>query len=128
MRTDLYATLGVDPDADAATVRAAYLRLMREHHPDHRPGDERAADAAREANAAYEVLGDAVKRAAYDRLRTPRGHGKRAPIAAVTIVRPPAYSEERVVYQQAFSAATMKAGVVLLLVGVLLSLLTFAVQ
>jgi DnaJ like chaperone protein len=31
---DPYAVLGVDRDADDATVRAAYRRLSREHHPD----------------------------------------------------------------------------------------------
>lgn len=69
MSDDHYAVLDVDPQADTATIRAAYLSLMRAHHPDHRPGDPSASDLARAANAAWEVLGDATRRDAYDRLR-----------------------------------------------------------
>jgi molecular chaperone DnaJ len=56
----------VAPDADAATIRAAYRRLAREHHPDQRGG---AADASEMAtiNEAYRVLADPGRRAQYDR-------------------------------------------------------------
>lgn len=34
---DHYQVLGVSPQADRDEIRAAYLQLMRAHHPDHRP-------------------------------------------------------------------------------------------
>lgn len=123
MVTDLYAALGVETAAEAAQVRAAYLRLMRQHHPDLRPWDPVAQERARDLNAAFEVLGDPVKRAAYDRLRTPsRG------TAAVTLVRAPAsaYSEERASFRQSVSASVLRFAALLLALGVLL--LTVAPQ
>lgn len=39
---DLYAVLGVPVDADKATIRRAYKRLIREIHPDRHPEHERA--------------------------------------------------------------------------------------
>jgi hypothetical protein len=64
-----YRTLGIDPDADGATIRAAYLELMRRFHPD-RHGGEADREKAQEITAAYEVLRDPDRRAAYDRART----------------------------------------------------------
>lgn len=67
-----YEVLGISRDADAAAVRRAYLVAARAHHPDYFvDGDDRArATAARrmqEINEAWSVLGDAKRRAAYDR-------------------------------------------------------------
>jgi len=43
-----YAALGVEPNADSATIEAAYKRLIKEHHPDRRGGDAaRAAEIIR---------------------------------------------------------------------------------
>ncbi len=63
---DLYATLGVGPDADWAAIRAAYRTLARRHHPDI-PGGSAAEMAA--INAAWSVLRDPFTRKAYDRRR-----------------------------------------------------------
>lgn len=66
-----YDELGVAPTATAAEIRAAYVALAREHHPD-RLGDRadvvRVDSAARMArvNAAWTVLSDPARRAAYD--------------------------------------------------------------
>lgn len=65
---DLYDILQVSPRADADVVRAAFRALARKHHPDF-GGDSRAMIALSEA---WHVLGDARKRAAYDRLRSSR--------------------------------------------------------
>src|SRR5262245_10623569 len=69
-----YEGLGVDIEATGATIKAAWRRLAREHHPDTTGGDAQAARAATrrmaEINAAYEELRDPVKRrAAADRER-----------------------------------------------------------
>lgn len=58
----LYADLGVDPDADAAAIRAAYRSAAQKHHPD--KGGE--GEQFRLIQIAYDVLGDAAKRARYD--------------------------------------------------------------
>lgn len=62
---DHYATLGVDPTARATTIRAAYLALMREYHPDRNPSPEAVA-RAQAAVAAFKVLGDFDRRNHYD--------------------------------------------------------------
>ena len=72
--TDLYAILGLTPQATQAQLRHAYRALLRQCHPDTR-GTERdqpsaSTDAAlQEVLAAYEVLRDPARRADYDRLR-----------------------------------------------------------
>jgi DnaJ-class molecular chaperone len=63
---DLYAVLGVKRDADAETLRKAYRKLARQHHPDVNPGDKKAEDRFKEITQAYDVLSDAEKRKAYD--------------------------------------------------------------
>lgn len=76
MRTqpkDLYAILGLGPDATEAELRRQYRALLRRFHPDTRVGaldsSVAAADAAlHEVLAAYEVLGDPARRADYDRM------------------------------------------------------------
>lgn len=66
---DYYATLGVSSTATAKEVTSAYRKLARELHPDANPGDQAAEDRFKEVSAAYEVVGDAEKRAEYDEAR-----------------------------------------------------------
>jgi curved DNA-binding protein CbpA len=47
--------LGVDPEADASTIRRAYRERAKETHPDTEDGDEAAF---KRVNAAYERLSD----------------------------------------------------------------------
>jgi curved DNA-binding protein len=70
---DYYQTLGVDKTASAADIKKAYRKLVRQYHPD--VSKHKDADAkTKEINEAYDVLGDAEKRAAYDELgKAPRG-------------------------------------------------------
>lgn len=65
MSTDHYAILGVAPTAELAVIRAAYLALMREYHPDRNPSPA-AVERAQAIIAAYRVLGDFDRRQEYD--------------------------------------------------------------
>jgi curved DNA-binding protein CbpA len=65
-----YDVLGASPDAPPAEVRARYREQVIALHPDTRAPDvpPAEADAAlRLVNDAWAVLGDPVRRAAYDR-------------------------------------------------------------
>jgi curved DNA-binding protein len=66
---DYYAALGVAPDADAETIKKAYRKLAREHHPDVKPGDKSAEERFKEINEAYQALSDPARRKKYDELR-----------------------------------------------------------
>ncbi len=66
---DYYRVLGVDADAPAKEITKAYRKLARELHPDKNPGDAVAEERFKEVSAAYDVLGDADKRAEYDEVR-----------------------------------------------------------
>ena len=65
---DLYKVLQVDSEADPDVIQAAYRRLAQKYHPDLASGDIPAARMIA-INAAWEVLGDRARRAAYDRER-----------------------------------------------------------
>lgn len=58
-----YELLGVDRDADADTIKAAWRRKASAAHPDRKGGSEAAMQAVQEA---YDCLSDPEKRAAYD--------------------------------------------------------------
>src|SRR5258708_38826664 len=68
MRSDpsLYEVLQVDRRAEPEVVEAAYRRLARKYHPD-TSGLDDGGRRMKELSAAYEVLRDQVRRAAYDR-------------------------------------------------------------
>ncbi len=65
---DYYKILGVDREADEQEIKRAYRKLALKYHPDKNPEDPSAEERFKEINEAYEVLGDADKRAKYDRL------------------------------------------------------------
>ena len=65
--TDLYELLGLSRDADCATIKSAYRKLAMKHHPDRNPGCTESEGKFKAVSAAYEVLKDPQKRAAYDR-------------------------------------------------------------
>ena len=66
-KRDYYEVLGVDKNADDATIKKAYRQLAKKYHPDANPGDKAAEEKFKEAGEAYAVLSDPEKRAAYDR-------------------------------------------------------------
>ena len=56
------SVLGLDADCDHKSVRTAYRRLAKEHHPDLKQGDKEAEQRFREIQAAYDVLKKAEER------------------------------------------------------------------
>ena len=60
----LYDLLGVESDASLASIRGAYRRAARLHHPD-RAGEQSSAQMA-QINHAWQVLGDPARRREYD--------------------------------------------------------------
>jgi curved DNA-binding protein CbpA len=66
-KRDYYEVLGVERSASEKDIKDAYRKLAIKHHPDKNPGDEEAVARFKEAAEAFEVLGDAEKRARYDR-------------------------------------------------------------
>ena len=76
---DLYERLGAARGADAREIRRRYLDLAARYHPDRHQGNplgELAKERLAEINAAYEVLRDPARRAAYDgRFRSSGGAG-----------------------------------------------------
>ena len=80
---DPYKVLQVDPEAEDEVIQAAYRRLAQKYHPDRSPGPEGATRMIA-INAAWELVGDPAKRAAYDRSRVPSPSPVRPSPAAAT--------------------------------------------
>lgn len=66
MARNPYIVLGVARDASADEIRKAYRKLATENHPDLKPGDAAAEERFKEAQAAYDIVGDKDKRARFD--------------------------------------------------------------
>ena len=64
---DPYEILGVQKNATPAAIKSAFRRLAKKLHPDANKTDKLAATKFSELNAAYEIVGDADKRKAFDR-------------------------------------------------------------
>ena len=62
-----YEVLGVERNASEDDLKKAFRRLAMKHHPDRNPDNKDCESQFKEAKEAYEVLGDAQKRALYDR-------------------------------------------------------------
>ncbi len=67
MAKDYYKILGVNKNASADELKAAFRKLAHEHHPDKKGGN---AEKFKEINAAYQVLSDPKKREQYDQFGT----------------------------------------------------------
>jgi DnaJ-class molecular chaperone len=64
---DPYDVLGVQRNATQKDIQKAYRRLAKKLHPDVNPGDKTAEHKFKELSAANDIVGDAAKRARFDR-------------------------------------------------------------
>lgn len=62
-----YDTLGLDRRCTTAQIRAAYRRLVKQHHPDVNHTEPEATRRVQALNTAHATLSDPVRRAEYDR-------------------------------------------------------------
>lgn len=65
-KRDYYEVLGVEKNADDATIKKAYRKLAMQFHPDKNPDNKEAEEKFKEASEAYEILSDKDKRQLYD--------------------------------------------------------------
>ena len=70
-QADHYKTLGVAPDVEQDAIKKRYRELARKFHPDMNPSPEAAAKF-KQVSEAYQVVGDADRRAVYDAERALR--------------------------------------------------------
>lgn len=68
-----YEVLGVGPNADSETLRKAYRRLARKHHPDVSQ-DPDAHESMARINEAFQTLVDPARRTEYDALLSGQGY------------------------------------------------------
>lgn len=66
---DLYAELGLAPDANADAIRAAHRDAVRQVHPDVSALVDNDGDQAKRLNVARDWLTDPARRARYDESR-----------------------------------------------------------
>jgi len=62
---DFYLILGIDRNADQATIKKVYRQLAKKYHPD--KGKEGDEEKLKRVNEAYSILSDQKKRADYDK-------------------------------------------------------------
>ncbi|WP_372706282.1 DnaJ C-terminal domain-containing protein [Brevundimonas sp.] len=67
MAGDPYKELGVSRGASADEIKKAFRKLAKELHPDKNPGNTVADERFKRITAAFDLLGDAEKRAKFDR-------------------------------------------------------------
>jgi DnaJ-class molecular chaperone len=72
-KVDYYKSLGVGPKATADEIKRAYRNLAKQYHPDSTGGDKAKESRFKDISNAYDVLGDAKKRALYDQIRAGGG-------------------------------------------------------
>jgi DnaJ-class molecular chaperone len=64
---DPYKELGVARGASQDEIKKAFRKLAKELHPDKNPGNREADERFKRVTAAFDLLGDAEKRAKFDR-------------------------------------------------------------
>src|SRR3954469_3715825 len=76
---DYYKALGVGQSASAEEIKRAYRTLAKAYHPDSTGGDKAKESRFKDISNAYDVLGDAKKRAMYDEIRASGGMSRGFP-------------------------------------------------
>lgn len=56
-----YQILGLPVTATEQEIKKAFRQIAKENHPDTHPGDTAAEERFKQANEAYEILGDSEK-------------------------------------------------------------------
>jgi DnaJ-class molecular chaperone len=64
---DPYAELSLPRSATADEVRKAFRKLAKQYHPDANPGNDAAEERFKRISAAFDILGDPIKRAKFDK-------------------------------------------------------------
>jgi len=67
LASDPYQVLGVSRSASADEIRKAFRKLAKQFHPDTNPGNAAAEERFKQVSAAFDILGDATKKAKFDR-------------------------------------------------------------
>lgn len=63
---DYYTILGLEKNATQEQIKTAYRSLAFKYHPDRNQGNPQAEEKLKLINQAYDILGDAKKKADYD--------------------------------------------------------------
>lgn len=121
---DLYAMLGVAPEATADEINAAFRARAKELHPDAAPDDAGAPDELREArfkelSEAYATLTNGERRAAYD--------ARRAQLAPPVPTAPKPRSHQ-VLTTRGRARAAIVAGIVCVLLGAAISPVLLSIE
>jgi len=77
MKSDLYDTLGIAPNASEEEIKKAFRRVALLCHPDRNLHNPEAEERFKEANYAYSILGNKEKRGRYDLYRDFRAQSAR---------------------------------------------------
>jgi len=93
---NLYAVLGIPPDADDESIRRAYRILVRRYHPDQGVGS--SAEKFRQVREAYETLIDPASRHLYDLSLERAVHGAPVRIEPTVAQSGPFYKEDPAVF------------------------------
>ena len=109
MADDPYDVLGVEPGADIAQIRRAYLAQLRRSHPDLFPGDAQAEQRTRELNRAWAEV-----------RRRHRGAARVPPRTSTPRHPQPAYSNDQRAFRTAFTTATLRVLLAVLALGLVL--------
>jgi hypothetical protein len=135
---DFYAVLGVEPSAPAEDIAGAFRGLAKRLHPDRPESTGEEADRFTTVVAAYEVLGNARLRRAYDEVRAaerarrpvvtvPASASASAPGPSATVASaPPAPLDARRVRRNA--RRWLGGGVAVFIAGVLVSVVVVRLQ
>jgi curved DNA-binding protein CbpA len=69
MNSDYYKILNVPPTASQQQIKQAYVKLIKQFHPDKNPKDPQSDERTKSINEAYAVLKDRQQRRQYDLTR-----------------------------------------------------------